>query len=72
MIVDNADDSRVLAGSTGVDPRSARLQDYLPCSNRGKILFTTRSRKAAEELTPSNVLELNDMSKAEAQRLLVW
>ena len=71
MIVDNADDTRILADGTGVDARSARLQDYLPHSNSGKILFTTRSRKAAEELTPSYVLKLNDMSKAEVRELLV-
>ena len=68
MIVDNADDLGVLG--TGVNPGSTRLQDYLPQSDRGKIIFTTRSRKAAEELTPSHVLELDDMSKAEAQQLL--
>ena len=69
MIVDNADDLGVLDGA-GVNPGSTRLQDYLPQSDRGRIIFTTRSRKAAEELTPSHVLELDDMSKAEAQQLL--
>jgi hypothetical protein len=49
---------------------SARLSDCLPHSNRGTILFTTRSRKVAGELTPNSVLELNDMSKAEARQLL--
>jgi len=70
MIVDNADDTGVLADGTGVNARSARLQGYLLYSDKGKILFTTRSRKAAEELTPSYVLELDDMSKIEAQQLL--
>jgi tetratricopeptide (TPR) repeat protein len=70
MIVDNADDSGVLLGTTDNNPMSARLSDCLPHSNRGTILFTTRSRKVAGELTPSSVLELNDMSKAEARQLL--
>jgi hypothetical protein len=70
MIVDNADDSRVLLGTTDNNLMSARLSDCLPHSSRGTILFTTRSRKVAEYLTPSSVLELNDMSKAEARQLL--
>ncbi|OCK72823.1 kinesin light chain 1, partial [Lepidopterella palustris CBS 459.81] len=70
MIVDNADDPGVLIGGAGGDPRSGRLFDYLPNGNGGKILFTTRSGKAAEDLTQSSVLELTDMGKAEARQLL--
>jgi tetratricopeptide (TPR) repeat protein len=70
MIVDNADDSGVLLETTHNDPRSARLSDCLPHSRRGTILFTTRSRKVAGDLTPSSVLELKDISKAEARQLL--
>jgi tetratricopeptide (TPR) repeat protein len=70
MIVDNADDPGVLLGSTDNDAMSTRLSDCLPHSSNGTILFTTRSRKVAGDLTPSSVLELNDMSKAEARQLL--
>ena len=70
MIVDNADDPGVLIGGAGGDLGSARLHDYLPYSNKGKIVFTTRSRKAAGDLTQGSVLELNDMSQAEARQLL--
>lgn len=35
-----------------------------------KIVFTTRSRNAAGGLTQSSKLELGDMGKAEAKRLL--
>jgi tetratricopeptide (TPR) repeat protein len=70
MVVDNADDHSVFMGSTDSDPGSARLVDYLPHSNRGKILFTTRSRRVAGDLTQSSILELHDMSKAEAGQLL--
>jgi tetratricopeptide (TPR) repeat protein len=70
MIVDNADDPAVLSGSVDGDPKSARLGDFLPRSRQGAILFTTRSRKAARTLTPGHVLELKDMSQAEARQLL--
>jgi tetratricopeptide (TPR) repeat protein len=70
MVVDNADDPEVLIDSSTSDSGSARLLDYLPYSSRGKILFTTRSRKAAGDLTQNSVLELHDMSKAEAWQLL--
>jgi tetratricopeptide (TPR) repeat protein len=70
MIVDNADDPSVLLDSTDGDPRSARLSDRLPRSSRGTILFTTRSKKAAEDLTQAKVIRLSDMDQAEAKLLL--
>jgi tetratricopeptide (TPR) repeat protein len=70
MVIDNADDPGVLLDSTNDDPRAGRLYDYLPHSDRGSILFTTRSRKVAERLTQSNILELKDMTKAEAKQLM--
>jgi hypothetical protein len=69
MIVDNADDAGVIMGNG--DSRSPRLSDSLPYTNRGKILFTTRSRKVARDLTQNNILELVDMSQTEARQLLV-
>jgi hypothetical protein len=71
MIVDNADDPAVLQGTVDGDLGSAQLSDFLPRSHQGAILFTTRSRKAARTLTPAHVLELKDMSQAEARQLLV-
>ncbi|KAH8800242.1 hypothetical protein F5884DRAFT_757854 [Xylogone sp. PMI_703] len=70
MIIDNADDPGVLMGSAGGSLESGQLRDYLPSSPQGQILFTTRSRKVAGDLTPSRVLELKDMSEAEARQLL--
>ncbi|MCJ1405768.1 hypothetical protein MMC11_008998 [Xylographa trunciseda] len=67
IIVDNADDTSVLFKSLDNESRSSRLIDYLPRSDRGSILFTTRGRKTAERLTQSNILELEDMSKAKAE-----
>jgi tetratricopeptide (TPR) repeat protein len=70
MIVDNADDSAVLLGTANANPTPASLKDCLPHSDSGTILFTTRNRKVAGDLMLSNVLELSDMSKAEASQLL--
>ncbi|KIV98348.1 uncharacterized protein PV09_09814 [Verruconis gallopava] len=64
MIVDNADDTEMLmSGET-------RLLDYIPYSNNGKIIFTTRSRKAASDLSQADILELQDMIGVEARQLL--
>jgi tetratricopeptide (TPR) repeat protein len=70
MVIDNADDPSILLGSINDNPRVGRLYDYLPRSDWGSILFTTRSRKAAEHLTQSSILELEDMTKAEAKQLM--
>ena len=70
MIVDNADDHKVLLSKINSGSKPTRLSDYLPRSDRGAILFTTRSRKVAGALTPSSVLRLDDMSKDEARQLL--
>ena len=70
MIVDNADDASVLLSGSDDDPRLRRLSDYLPRSDRGSIIFTTRSRKTAENLTPSNVIKLDDMDRTEARGLI--
>jgi hypothetical protein len=56
--------------STDGDPKSTRLSDSLPCSNRGAIIFATRSRKAAEALTQASVIRLDDMDRTEAKQLL--
>ncbi|KAL1603800.1 hypothetical protein SLS60_005391 [Paraconiothyrium brasiliense] len=71
MIVDNADDPRILLESDSEDPKSIPLIDYVPRSNKGAILFTTRSREAAAELSQTCVLSLDDMGEAEAQQLLM-
>jgi tetratricopeptide (TPR) repeat protein len=70
MIVDNADDPQVLMGHLDGLSRPRRLIDYLPRSDQGSILFTTRNRKTAEDITQSNVFGLDDMNTAEAKQLL--
>ncbi|EUC38216.1 hypothetical protein COCCADRAFT_22337 [Bipolaris zeicola 26-R-13] len=71
MIVDNADDSEVLLGIGKKATTPARLIDYVPRGTGGSVLLTTRNRKAATDLAPNNVLELNDMEKVEAKQLFV-
>jgi hypothetical protein len=55
MIVDNADDPEIIFGACN-EQNSARLFDWLPRSNGSSILFTTRSKKMAQLLTPDSVI----------------
>ena len=71
MIVDNADDPQVLVSRISTDASVARLIDYLPNSDRGKIVFTTRSKKVARDLTQNSKLELKDIGEAGARQLLL-
>lgn len=70
LIVDNADDYGVLSDKLHNGLKASRLEDFLPRSDRGAILFTTRSRKVAGHLAQSSVLRLSDISKEEARQLL--
>ncbi|RDW64624.1 hypothetical protein BP6252_10275 [Coleophoma cylindrospora] len=68
LIVDNADDSDVLFGSQG-------LMKYLPESEDGLTLFTSRHQRVAQELVGRNVVELKKMTDEEAAnflRSLLW
>ncbi|OAG13187.1 uncharacterized protein CC84DRAFT_1183616 [Paraphaeosphaeria sporulosa] len=69
IIVDNADDPRLLFDSNS-NAQSARLVDYIPYSNTGSVLFTTRSRKVATELTQTHILKLDSLGQSKAQQLL--
>ncbi|KAI9696141.1 MAG: hypothetical protein M1820_008282 [Bogoriella megaspora] len=71
MIVDNADDSQLLLGRPSDNAAPDRLMDYLPHNDQGAILFTTRGRKAAQDLTQSSILELYNMNKTEAEQLMI-
>lgn len=70
MIVDNADDPEVFLRSTKAESLPTRWADHLPSSDRGTILFTTRSRKVASDLAAANTLELKDMGEDDAEKLL--
>jgi hypothetical protein len=70
MIVDNVDDIGLLLGRLESGATSNRLADFLPRSRRGRIIFTTRTRKAAVALAESRVVELRDMSGAECKQMI--
>jgi tetratricopeptide (TPR) repeat protein len=70
IIVDNADDFNVLFGADN-EQKSPNLLDWLPRSNRGSILFTTRNSKMAARLTPkSEHVCLERLGPAEAGQML--
>ena len=63
MIIDNADDARVLL-DRNMTRSGKRLLDYLPRSEKGAFLFTTRSRKAAVDVA-STAFEIPQLTEAE-------
>ncbi|KAL2671494.1 hypothetical protein Neosp_014084 [[Neocosmospora] mangrovei] len=67
LIIDNADDMSVLYGST---QQPGGIADFLPDSDNGRILFTTRSQEVAVGVAGSCVVELSEMGPEEAKALL--
>ncbi|KAL8741826.1 MAG: hypothetical protein Q9190_005609 [Brigantiaea leucoxantha] len=67
LIVDNADDEEILFGESS-DSRS--VTDYLPQSETGLTLFTTRHREIAVSLARSEVVEVDGMDHKEAEAFL--
>ena len=66
LIVDNADDMEIVTGSEQV----RGIADYLPHSEEGLILFTTRTQEVAVALARSDVIKMQAMSRQEAVDLL--
>ena len=66
MIVDNADDMDMLEGSK----MAAGLLEYLPESDLGLTIFTTRSYEVAQSLVGSDVVEVERMLPEEAVTML--
>jgi tetratricopeptide (TPR) repeat protein len=66
LIVDNADDMDLLFGSTD----KPGMHDYLPESDNGLVLFTTRSREVAVSVVGGDVVDLNQMSHQDATSFL--
>ncbi|KAH7136844.1 hypothetical protein B0J13DRAFT_506566 [Dactylonectria estremocensis] len=67
LIVDNADDIDVLWGSSG---ETQGIHQFLPDSDRGRILFTTRSQEVSVRAAAGDVVELKPMSSGEAKAIL--
>ncbi|OSS43463.1 hypothetical protein B5807_11981 [Epicoccum nigrum] len=66
LVVDNTDDPDVLFGSG----QSPGIVDYLPESEGGMILYTTRTLEVAVSLTRGDVLELGAMDWQDATDFL--
>jgi tetratricopeptide (TPR) repeat protein len=74
VVFDNADDIDMWitkAGSKQESEQGSRgLVDYLPSSDQGSIIFTTRDRKTATKLAHQNVVEIREMDEEAATQLL--
>ncbi|KAL4986027.1 hypothetical protein BDW68DRAFT_179200 [Aspergillus falconensis] len=67
LIFDNADDIGMWSPAHGISPA---LEDFLPQSEQGHILFTTRNLELAVELTFSNIIPIPDVDKETARKIL--
>ncbi|KAL9025121.1 MAG: hypothetical protein Q9196_006007 [Gyalolechia fulgens] len=67
LIVDNADDEEIVLGKSS---DSGSLTDYLPQSQNGLTLFTTRHREIAVSLARNEVVEVQEMDQEEAEAFL--
>jgi hypothetical protein len=65
LIIDNPDDVDLLSSTTG---GATPLSDYLPFSQRGSILFTTRNHEVVRKLDipGTGIIRVVDMSRLEA------
>ncbi|KAH6972990.1 acyl transferase/acyl hydrolase/lysophospholipase [Ilyonectria sp. MPI-CAGE-AT-0026] len=67
LIVDNADDMDILYGSS---QQPFGIHHYLPQSEHGRVLFTTRSQEVAVRVAGGDVIELQEMSREESKSVL--
>ncbi|KAN0117100.1 hypothetical protein V8E51_003077 [Hyaloscypha variabilis] len=70
LVFDNADDVNMWINLSGTGPGSGRLIDYLPRSEQGSIVFTTRDRKTAVKLARQNVVDVPEIEEDVAIQLL--
>ncbi|KAH7157169.1 hypothetical protein EDB81DRAFT_867930 [Dactylonectria macrodidyma] len=66
FVLDTADDETIMYQSS----ETSRILDYIPKSNNGRLLLTTRSRKVAVKIAKNRVIELSPMSFDDAKGLL--
>ncbi|RDW60746.1 hypothetical protein BP6252_12129 [Coleophoma cylindrospora] len=69
LIIDNADNADILLKAPDTASSVTTLLDYLPSSSVGSIIFTTRTRKAAQDYSPGDALEVKQMEMEEATQL---
>ncbi|KAF2468341.1 TPR-like protein [Lindgomyces ingoldianus] len=71
LVFDNADDINMwIDKPNSAAHQSTRLIDYIPRSKNGRVIFTTRDRKAAVKLAQQNVIEVPQMTEDTATRML--
>ncbi|ERS99122.1 hypothetical protein HMPREF1624_04318 [Sporothrix schenckii ATCC 58251] len=68
LVFDNADDISIWFNQAAGE--SGRLIDYLPKSQHGSIIFTTRVKKEAVRLTGRNIIEMSAMDEDGGKQLL--
>ncbi|KAL4949403.1 nucleoside phosphorylase domain-containing protein [Aspergillus filifer] len=66
LIFDNADDAEMWLSD---HDRTPALEDILPQSEQGRILFTTRNWELAVDLTHSNMISIPDVDKGAARSI---
>ncbi|RDW91519.1 hypothetical protein BP5796_02684 [Coleophoma crateriformis] len=69
LIIDNADNADVLLKAPDTASSFTSLLHYLPSSSLGSIIFTTPTRKAAQDYSPGAALEVKQMEMEEARQL---
>jgi tetratricopeptide (TPR) repeat protein len=67
LIVDNTDDINLIFGG---EQQAQGISDYLPQSESGIIMFTTRYQEVATQLVGSDVIEVDEMNGDEAVSFL--
>ncbi|KAL4766883.1 hypothetical protein BDW60DRAFT_172255 [Aspergillus nidulans var. acristatus] len=67
LVFDNADDTEMWLAAHDQAPA---LEDFLPRSEQGHILFTTRNRKLAMKLAPLSVIPIPDVDTKTALQIL--
>ncbi|KAI0517818.1 TPR-like protein [Xylaria bambusicola] len=63
LIVDNADDTEIVLGPPG---KRGGIYDYIPQSDNGLTVFTSRSREVATAVAGSDMIVLPEMTAEEA------
>ncbi|KAJ5157873.1 uncharacterized protein N7482_008973 [Penicillium canariense] len=69
LIIDNADDIDMWTDG-GPNSISIGLRSFLPKSDQGVIIFTTRSTRVAQYLASANTIEIPEMDETKALELL--
>lgn len=71
LVFDNADDIDMWIGNpVSTQQSSKRLIDYIPRSDTGRVIFTTRNRKVAVKLAHRNVVEVGKMTEEMSTQML--